>query len=162
MRASVPRTQRYGDHTPSASSRPAYELLDRTPHPTTLRRWPLSPPRLRRLTLRRSRQAAAVVARRPSRLALLEASCQDAWEDFVPPAAQRKAVSRTNLCRSAKQRGFGIPPSLGGGSFQLRAALRVNVWPQANTHITNSAEQEAVRRDYASPRGSASRTPVAI
>jgi len=29
------------------------------------------------------------------RLALLEASCQGASEDFVPPAAQRKAVSRT-------------------------------------------------------------------
>jgi len=44
------------------------------------------------LTLRRSRQAASIVARRPSRLALFENMCQGASEDFVPPAAQRKAV----------------------------------------------------------------------
>jgi len=35
------------------------------------------------------------VARRLRRLALSEASCQGASEDFVPPAAQRKAVRRT-------------------------------------------------------------------
>jgi len=35
------------------------------------------------------------VARRPSRLALLEASCQGTSEDFVPPAAQRRSVRRT-------------------------------------------------------------------
>jgi len=35
------------------------------------------------------------VARRPSRLALFEVLCQGASEDFVPPAAQRKAVRRT-------------------------------------------------------------------
>jgi len=30
-------------------------------------------------------------------LALVEASCQGASEDFVPPAAQRRLVGRTNL-----------------------------------------------------------------
>jgi len=35
------------------------------------------------------------VARRLRRLALSESTCQGASEDFVPPAAQRKAVSRT-------------------------------------------------------------------
>jgi len=55
----------------------------------------------RGLTSRRSRQAAAIVARRLRRLALLERSCQGASEDFVPPAAQRKVVRPTEA-RSRK------------------------------------------------------------
>jgi len=43
------------------------------------------------------------VARRPSRLALLEASCQGASEDFVPPAAQRNAVGQTPRILEEKQ-----------------------------------------------------------
>jgi len=43
------------------------------------------------------------VARGLRPLALLEASCQGASEDFVPPAAQRRLVSRTggNLARAS-------------------------------------------------------------
>jgi len=39
------------------------------------------------------------VARRLRRLALLESMCQRRSEDFVPPAAQRKAVGPTKAQR---------------------------------------------------------------
>jgi len=48
------------------------------------------------------------VARRPGRLAFLENMCQRASEDFVPPAAQRKAVRRTPDGRSPT--GFHLSP----------------------------------------------------
>jgi len=60
----------------------------------------------RRLTLRRSRQAAAAVARRLRRLALLESMCQRRSEDFVPPAAQRRLVGRTRYNQLCKLRRF--------------------------------------------------------
>jgi len=54
------------------------------------------------------------VARRPSRLALLEVSCQGASEDFVPPAAQRKAVRRPQNRAERSPKGTAL-----GGTFRL-------------------------------------------
>jgi len=71
------------------------------------------------------------VAQRLRRLALLEGSCQGASEDFVPPAAQRKAVSRMNsgcFVRSATTGDLLTPISVMFGVVStLRAPCGVNV-----------------------------------